>query len=156
MRLEQLSPVGALWTVFALAKPLLDDQGRLQTDDAGQPLASCDFLDQLQALEGTAEEPDAGRILTLIDRMSQLPNGPRDLRIEISHEMFETSIDGKTVKFWRLRQGCLRVGFFYEAGRVIICTHCFVKRGNKVTQEEKAAAREAYASYQQYVIDTKE
>ena len=48
---------------------------------------------------------------------------------------------------WQTEQGRVRILWFYDKGRVIVCAHGFVKRTQKTPEREKAVARQALADY---------
>ena len=96
------------YTVFAIAK----SRGH------------CELLDFLEGLGQTLQK-DSDRMLALLDRVA-MEGPPRNT--EISHQ-----IKGKLFEFI---QGRLRVLWFYDEGRVIICTGGFVKKGQKTPRGE--------------------
>lgn len=65
-------------------------------------------------------------------------HGPQYLP-EISHQI-EPDI-------WQTEQGRLRVLWFYDRGRVIVCTHGFVKKTQKTPESERALARQVLWEY---------
>jgi phage-related protein len=79
---------------------------------------------------------DKDRMLRRLEAMAQF--GPEYLP-GISHQ-----IDGE---IWQTEQGRIRVLWFYDRGRVIVCSHGFVKRTQKTPEREKNAARQALADY---------
>jgi len=48
---------------------------------------------------------------------------------------------------WELIAGRLRVLWFYDEGRLVICSHGFVKRTRKTPAGEIERARLSYAAY---------
>lgn len=95
----------------------------------------CPLLDFLGGLEGSLAR-DARRMLALLVRVAE--HGP--LRnTEISHQI-EAAV-------WELRQGRLRVLWFYDVGRIVVCSHGFVKRTSKVPAREVDLARANRARY---------
>lgn len=88
----------------------------------------CDLLDFLSSL-GPNRQKDGDRLLALLERVSQ--NGPprnTDISHQIRNEIFE------------FIQGQLRVLWFYEEGKVILCTHGFLKRSRKTPDREISRA----------------
>lgn len=48
---------------------------------------------------------------------------------------------------WQTEQGRIRILWFYDEGRVIVCSHAFIKKTKKTPEREKTAAREAREAY---------
>jgi phage-related protein len=92
-----------------------------------------DFLDGL----GANLEPDADRMLALLERVASA-GPPRNT--DISHQ-----IDGEIYEFI---QGRLRVLWFYDAGRVVVCCQGFVKKSRKTPTAEIERARRLRSAYQ--------
>ena len=84
----------------------------------------CELLEFLQDL-GPNLQKDRDRVLALFGKVAR-EGPPRN--IEISHQ-----IKGKLFEFI---QGRLRVLWFYDEGRLIICTSGFVKKGQKTRRSE--------------------
>jgi len=59
--------------------------------------------------------------------------------VELSHKI--------AGEIWELIAGRLRVLWFYDEGRVIVCTHGFVKRTRKTPTSEIDRAQAAYREY---------
>ncbi len=97
-----------LYTVYATSKE--DDQ--------------CELLEFFESL-GPNFQKDRDRMLALLERVA-LEGPPRNT--EISHQ-----IKGKLFEFI---QGRLRVFWFYDEGRLIICTSGLVKKGRKTPKNE--------------------
>jgi phage-related protein len=60
--------------------------------------------------------------------------------VEISHK-----ISGE---IWELIAGRLRVLWFYDEGRLVVCSHGFVKRTRKTPPGEIERAQTSYDAYQ--------
>jgi phage-related protein len=84
----------------------------------------CELLEFLEGLGQTLQK-DSDRMLALLSRVA-MEGPPRS--IEISHQ-----IKGKLFEFI---QGRLRVLWFYDEGRLIICTSGFVKKGQETPRGE--------------------
>jgi len=84
----------------------------------------CELLNFFESL-GPNLQKDLDRMLALFERVV-LEGPPRNT--EISHQ-----IKGKLFEFI---QGRLRVLWFYDEGRLIICTSGFVKKGQKAPRNE--------------------
>lgn len=84
----------------------------------------CPLLDFLASV-GSNLRKDSDRILALLERVSQ--KGPpriTDISHKIKSDLFE------------FIQGRLRVLWFYDEGRMVICTHGFVKKAQKTPSAE--------------------
>jgi len=79
---------------------------------------------------------DKDRMLRRLEAIAAY--GPEYLP-DISHQ-----IEGDV---WQTEQGRVRILWFYDKGRVIICAHGFVKRTQKTPEREKAVARQVLADY---------
>lgn len=59
--------------------------------------------------------------------------------VELSHKI--------AGDIWELIAGRLRVLWFYDEGRTVVCTHGFVKRTKKTPTGEIERAQQAYGAY---------
>jgi phage-related protein len=84
----------------------------------------CQLLDFLDSIESNLQK-DGDRVLALLKRVS-LKGPPRNT--EISHQ-----IKGEIYEFI---QGRLRVLWFYDEGRLILCTQGFIKKTQKTPASE--------------------
>lgn len=94
--------------------------------------ALLDFLDDL----GGGLEKDGDRMLAVLEKVAQ--QGPLQNN-KVSHK-----IDGD---IWEFIQGRLRVLYFYDEGRVVVCTHGFVKKTQKAPKGEIATANRVREQY---------
>lgn len=60
--------------------------------------------------------------------------------VEVSHKI--------AGEIWEFIAGRLRVLWFYDEGRIVVCTHGFVKRTRKAPAGEIEQAQAAYEAYQ--------
>lgn len=103
--------------------------------------ATCDargnpeLLAFLQGLDDNLQK-DRKRMLALLERVAA-EGPPRNT--DISHKL-EGDI-------WEFIQGRLRVCWFYDKGRVVICTHGFVKKSQKTPRAELNKANERREAY---------
>ncbi len=89
---------------------------------------ACDLLSFFDDLEGKLAA-DGARMLALLEHLAE--HGP--LRNDsLSHQI--------KPGLWQLSKGDVRVLYFYDAGRVVVCSHGFVKRGQKTPAAEVARA----------------
>jgi phage-related protein len=95
----------------------------------------CELLEFLEGLGQTLQK-DSDRMLALLGRVA-MEGPPRNT--EISHQ-----IKGKLFEFI---QGRLRVLWFYDEGRLIICTSGFIKKGRKTPRNEMEHAIQIMNEY---------
>jgi phage-related protein len=93
-----------------------------------------EFFDELEA----NLVKDRDRMLNLLEEVAV--NGPPKHNIEASRPL-----EGGIYEF---KRGSLQVLWFYDSGRVIICTHGFVKKGQKTPRQEIDTAKRYMARYQ--------
>lgn len=96
---------------------------------------SCVLLDFLEGL-GANLQRDSDHMLALLERVSQ--QGPPH-NTDVSHQ-----IDGE---IWEFIKGRLRLFWFYDEGRVVVCTHGLVKKGQKTPKSDIEQAQQWRNSY---------
>ncbi len=101
----------------------------------GRKEDDCQLLDFFSSLSPNRQR-DGDRILALLDRVSQ--TGPPRIT-DISHQ-----IRGEIFEFV---QGQLRVLWFYDEGRFVICTHGFIKKSRKTPHREISKAESLWERY---------
>lgn len=110
-------------------------QGRFDVlvvcDHRGQPL----LLDFFEGL-GPNLEKDMDHMLQLLERVAA-EGPPRNT--EVSHK-----IQGE---IWEFIKGRLRVFWFYDKGRVVVCTHGMVKKTQKTPRNEVQQAVRLHQAY---------
>ena len=104
-------------------------------------LAACDnrgACTLLQFLEGLGAnlQKDSDHMLELLERVAS--SGP-PRNTEICHK-----IEGE---IWEFIKGRLRVLWFYDAGKVVVCTHGLVKSSQKLPRAEIARAQQIKEDY---------
>lgn len=95
----------------------------------------CPTTDFLEAQQGNIAK-HALRAWALLRSVSR--RGPR-IGGELSKELGDGLLE--------FRPGVLRILWFYDAGRVVVCSHGFVKRSRKTPKGEIDRAREARRRY---------
>lgn len=100
------------------------------------PRGECVLLDFLENLE--AQLAGDGRAMLRLLAFVAEQGPPRN--VEISHK-----IGGD---IWELIAGRLRVLWFYSEGRVVVCSHGFIKRTRKTPLGEFERAQLACDAYQ--------
>jgi phage-related protein len=76
-------------------------------------------------------------MLRLLERVAEI-GPPRNT--DISHQLG----DG----LWEFIQGRLRVLWFYDEGRIVVCSHGFVKKSQKTPRPELERAKQNRERYQ--------
>jgi mRNA-degrading endonuclease RelE of RelBE toxin-antitoxin system len=99
----------------------------------------CELLEFLNSL-GANYEATKRSLLALFDKISL--QGP--LRnTEKSHKLND---------IWEFIQGDLRIFYFYDKGRLIICTHGVIKRGRKIKRGDIERAENLREEYLRLAI----
>ena len=101
----------------------------------GTPPDCCQLLDFLGEL-GANLKKDGDRVLALLKRVAR-DGAPRNP--DICHQ-----IEGKIYQF---AQGRIRVLWFFDEGKIIICTHGFVKKTPKTPNREVNHAKALMKNY---------
>jgi phage-related protein len=99
------------------------------------PRGDCPLLEFLATQQGHLAR-DSRRMLRLLERVAQ-QGPPRNT--DVSHQIGDS--------LWEFIQGQLRVLWFYDEGRIVVCSHGFVKKGRKAPRGEIARARESQDQY---------
>jgi phage-related protein len=79
---------------------------------------------------------DKDRMLRRLEAIAE--HGPQYLP-DISHQI--------EPELWQTEQGRVRILWFYDRDRVIVCSHGFIKRTRKTPEAEKALARRTLQVY---------
>lgn len=108
-----------VWTVYAVC----DDRG------------DCELADFL------ASQDRGAAMLALLDYVAGNPQGPRLLPDEVCHQV--------APDIWQFSKGRpgIRVLWFYDEGKLVVCTHGFAKGSKKTPKAERDKAlglRERY------------
>lgn len=117
MRLRRVRRAG--WDVLAICGPRGD----------------CPLLELLAGLEARLAADGRPMLRLLAFVAEQGP--PRN--VEMSHKI--------AGEIWELIAGRLRVLWFYDEGRLVVCSHGFVKRTRKTPAAEIDRAQAAYREY---------
>lgn len=108
------------WTVTAIQEHRVDGE------------FTCRFNDSLEELGPNYERSLAG-LIAMLGKFSE--HGTKMLNDGICHEIDESE------KIFEFIKGDLRLLWFYGKGnKIIICSHCFIKKGRKTPTDEKAIA----------------
>jgi phage-related protein len=104
--------------LFEIAK------GRYTVYAIGKKDQYCPLLDFLTSI-GSNLQKDADQILALLQWVSQ-KGPPRNIEASkpLKEDLFE------------FKQGRLRVLWFYDEGKMILCTHGFIKKSQKTSSSE--------------------
>ena len=99
----------------------------------------CPLEDYFKTLKDSGHT-DLDQMLRLIKRSADL-GPPRN--IEMSR-----ALEGKNAEgLWEFKAGAIRVIWFYERNRIIICTHSFLKKGRKTPLSEIELAQKTRSRY---------
>jgi phage-related protein len=113
------------WTIYAVVE-----------ERNGTPVCPLeDFLCGVPA--DHARSVDA--MLALLSYVAE--NGPRDLSDKLSHYI------DKDERIWEFIKGGIRVAWFYDEGRIVVCSHAFLKNSQKTPKSERARAVDAKEQY---------
>ena len=99
------------------------------------PRGECPLLDFLTGLESHLEA-DGRAMLRLL--LYSAEHGPSH-NVEVSHKI--------AGEIWEFIAGRLRVLWFYDQGKLIICSHGFMKRTRKIPSGEIERAQAAFDAY---------
>jgi len=100
------------------------------------PRGDCPLLEYLVGLEAQLAA-DGRAMLRLLARVAE--HGP-PRNVEISHKI--------AGEIWEFISGRLRVLWFYDEGRRVVCCHGFVKRTKKTPAAEIERGMSAHEAYQ--------
>lgn len=94
-----------------------------------------ELLDFLEGLAPNLHKNRDGMLQLLETTALQGPSR----NTEISHQ-----IEGE---IWEFIKGRLRVFWFYDKNKIIICTHGIVKKTQKISKKDKEKAQQIYSDY---------
>ncbi len=98
----------------------------------------CPLLTFLRELDGRLAK-DGERILKLMKHISKKTTGPRELPDELSHQINE--------HIFEFIKGDIRVFWFYDDEKVVICSHGLIKKGRKTPKRDIEKAKNNFTSY---------
>lgn len=99
----------------------------------------CPLEDFFEELKNTGH-PDLDQMLRLIKRTAEF-GPPRN--VEMSR-----ALEGRNAeKLWEFKAGAIRIIWFYEQNKIIICTHSFLKKGRKTPASEIETAQNIRSNY---------
>ena len=102
----------------------------------GESQTDCELRSFFSGLESNLKK-DGRRMLQLLNRVAQ--RGTEDLNLDICHKIEE--------KIYQFRQGKIRVLWFYDENKIIICTNGFVKQKQRTPKNEKDRAKSMMKRY---------
>lgn len=97
---------------------------------------ACQVDDFLLSLAPNLKK-DADKIRTLFKYVTE--HGPQGLDLEISHNI--------APEIFEFVRGRIRVAWFYDANKVVICSNGFIKKGQKTPKQEIETAQAAKSDY---------
>lgn len=77
---------------------------------------------------------DDTKLYALFEHVVSLKLGPTNLPTSLSHEIDKSS------SIYEFIKGRYRVSYFIDDGKMIICTHCFLKKAGKTSKTDKKQA----------------
>ncbi len=96
----------------------------------------CQLADFIAGLPSNLQK-DGERMLVLFRRVAE--QGPQRLPDDVCHSIAED--------IWEFIRGRLRVVWFYDEGKVVICSHGFVKQSQKTKKNDIERALDAKKRY---------
>jgi hypothetical protein len=124
MNVARLILEGSEWAVWAICT----DRG------------TCALEEFLQSLDPSLQQ-HVDAFAALLDRISCDPSGPTRLNRERSH------IVDRPNGIYQFTCGRIRVLWFYDDNRLIICSHGFIKKTSKTPKQELRAAEANKRAY---------
>jgi hypothetical protein len=119
---ETINFAGTIWKVYSVC-----DERK-----------ACLLFKFLESCQGALRK-DAERMVALIERLATLEKGPSSLTSDDCHLIAE--------KIWQFSKGGIRVAWFYDENKVIICSHGFKKEGQKTKRKDINRAEKARETY---------
>ena len=110
--------------------------GKFQLLAVCRDRGECLLLDFLNGLEADLAN-DRDKMLGVLERSAI--NGPDKHNTEVSRPL--------GFGIYEFKRGNLRVLWFYDSGRVIVCTHGFVKKGQKTPRQQIDTAQRHMERY---------
>lgn len=130
LALKLIVPPGQ-WTLYAVCSG--GEEGE-QEDGLTREGPKCPLEEFLSDRSEFRKDKDR-----MFRRLEEIANrGPFYLP-DISHK-----IEGE---IRQTEQGRVRILWFFDSGRVIVCSHGFIKKSEKTPERQKVAARRAFAAY---------
>lgn len=100
----------------------------------------CPLLESFESLGRNYEKSLVG-LQVMLEKFSE--HGPKMLHDGICHEIDEND------KLFEFIKGDLRLIWFYGDGnKIIVCSHCFIKKGQKTSKTDKADAKRIKHQYE--------
>ena len=97
---------------------------------------NCQVDDFLQTLAPNLKK-DAVKIRTLFMYVTE--HGPLGLDVEVSHNI--------APEIFEFIRGRIRIAWFYDANKVVLCSNGFIKKGRKTPKQEIEAVQQAKSNY---------
>lgn len=96
----------------------------------------CELLDYLNGLDPSLQA-SCDKLLAILERAAE--HGTARIPSEKCHTIAD--------EIFQLTGGDLRVAWFYDQGRMIVCSHAYLKKGQKTKAADKKKALRAKADY---------
>ena len=108
------------------------------TPCSGPDAEECPFLDQIGLLKDVRDRKAAVQALKKLIEVAATGLPMTDFyEKKQCHEIHSFQYNGKTRKVWRIRQGSIRLPFYYGAGRLLFLPTVLVKRRDDLTRREQ-------------------
>ena len=108
------------------------------TPCSGPDAEKCPFLDQIGLLKDVRDRKAAVQALKKLIEVAATGLPMTDFYDKKQcHEIHSFQYKGKTRKVWRIRQGSIRLPFYYGAGRLLFLPTVLVKRRDDLTRREQ-------------------
>lgn len=128
-----------LWKIYAVAGD--------RVDPADPSEFECELLNVLEGYRADARYGHSvAKFEAQLDAIENDSRGPACLR-DACHHICSQTVDGREVTIWQITAKDLRVMFFYDAGRIIICTNVFPKQGAKTPRDQQERAKRVCGQY---------
>lgn len=100
----------------------------------------CELLEFLLGL-GANYEDNVNAVLALFDAISEKAEGPQNISSKKCHTITADK------KIWQVSVGRIRVAWFYDGDKIMICTHGFFKNSQETKESDKKHALKIRKDY---------
>ncbi len=142
-------------TEAAIGKPSPDikprlDRWRLMARCASDNPNTCHLLKQIYTL-GKSNRADGKAVLSALNKLIQVAQTGQPLENfydkKQSHQLHAFEYENAKRVVWRLRQGDVRLVFYYAEGKMIFLADALAKRQDKLTSGEKIKLENEIKTY---------
>jgi phage-related protein len=116
--------------------PLLSNAEKRYSIVALEVDGNCTYRETYDEIENQPQyEKYLNNMDASLDAIAKSELGPR-LYQNNSSFCHQIKVGKKITKLWQFRKGKLRLLWFYGRGKMVVCSHCFVKVSQKTPQSE--------------------